>query len=100
MGTRSRSPLTTGSQYGLAVAGTAVNLTVPNAAMVAEIYVRTAPVVFTRSGTAATATAGFQANAGDIVMLNSRAELDRFSVIRASGVSATVDVEYFSDLSG
>ena len=99
MGVRSRSPLITGSQYGLAVGATVVTLTVPAAAMCAEIYVRTAPIVFTRTGTDPTATAGFQANAGDIILLNSRAELDRFEAIRQGGTSATVDVEYLTDVS-
>lgn len=100
MGVRSRSPLKTGSQYGLSVAGTAVSLTVPDAAMCAELFVRTASVVFTRSTTAPTATQGVQADPGDIILLNSRAELDNFKAIRATGVSATLDVEYFTDVSG
>jgi len=67
--------------------------------MCAEIYVRDASIVFTRTGTDPTATLGFQANVDDIVMLNSRAELDRFEAIRVS-TDATVDVEYFTDISG
>ena len=101
MGVRSRSPLPGASnQYGLSIAGTVVSLTVPDAAMCAEIYVRTASIVFARGGTDPTATQGFQADPGDIIMLNSRAELDRFEAIRQGGTSATVDVEYFSDISG
>ena len=100
MGVRSRSPLPTGNQYGLSIAGTAVGLTVPDAAMCAEIYVRTAPIVFTRSGTAPTATAGYQADVGDIINLNSRSELDRFQAIRQTATSATLDVEYLTDVSG
>ena len=100
MGVRSRSPLKTGAQFGLSVtSATVVTLTVPDAAMVAELYVRTAPVVFTRDGTAPTATLGIQADAGDIIMLNSRAELDNFKVIAVS-TTATMDVEYFTDISG
>ena len=95
-----RRSTVTGAQFGLAVAGTAVGLTVPTAANVAQIYVRTASVVFTRDGTTATATAGFQADATDIILLNSRDELDQFSVIRQTGTSATLDVEYFTDLAG
>ena len=98
MGVRSRSPVT-GAQYALAVSSTVVTLTVPDAANVAEIYVRTAAVVFTRDGTDPTATKGIQANVGDIIVLNSRAELDKFEVIRQS-VDATIDVEYFTDVSG
>ena len=99
MGVRSRSKVTP-AQFGLSIAGTAVTLTVPADAMVAEIYVRTAPIVFTRDGTTPTATLGMQANVDDIILLNSRDELDRFQAIRQSGVSATIDAEYFSDLSG
>ena len=100
MGVRSRSPLKTGAQFGLSVtSATVVTLTVPDAAMVAEIYVRTASVVFTRDGTAPTATKGIQADAGDIIVLNSRAELDNFKAIAVS-TTLTVDVEYFTDVSG
>ena len=99
MGVRSRSKVT-GAQYALAVtSGAVVTLTVPDAAMVAEIYVRTAPVVFTRDGTDPTATQGIQADAKDIIVLNSRDELDNFKVIAVS-TSATLDCEYFSDISG
>ncbi|MCB7128068.1 MAG: hypothetical protein J3T61_00830 [Candidatus Brocadiales bacterium] len=98
MGVRSRSKVT-GAQFGLAVSSTVVTLTVPDGAMCAEIYVRTASVVFTRDGTAPTATKGMQADAGDIILLNSRDELDQFKVIRQS-TDATVEVEYFTDISG
>ena len=100
MGVRSRSKVT-GAQFGLSVtSSTVVTLTVPaQAAMVAEIYVRTAPVVFKRDSTDPTATAGIQANAGDIIVLNSRDELENFKVIAVS-TTATVDVEYFTDVSG
>ena len=99
MGVRSRSPLPGVSQYGLSISSAVVKLTVPDAANCAELYVRTASIVFTRDGTDPTSTAGFQANAGDIIMLNSRAELDRFEAIRESS-NATVDVDYFTDISG
>ena len=99
MGVRSRSTVT-GAQFALAVTSAAVvTLTVPDAGMTAELYVRTAPVVFTRDGTDPTATKGIQADVGDIIVLNSRAELDNFKVIAVS-TSATLDVEYFSDISG
>lgn len=99
MGVRSRSTGGT-AQFGLSVAATVVTLTVPAVAMVAEIYVRTAPIVFTRDGTDPTATKGFQANVQDIIVLNSRDELDKFKAIRQGSTSATVDVEYFTDVSG
>ena len=101
MGVRSRSPLPGASnQYGLAVSTAVVTLTVPAAAMCAEAYVRTASVVFARGGTDPSATQGFQADPGDIIMLNSRSELDRFEVIRQGSADATLDVEYFTDISG
>ena len=99
MGVRSRSSAG-GAQFGLSIGASAVTLTVPNTAMVAEIYVRTAAIVFTRDGTTPTATKGIQANVGDIILLNSREELENFSAIRQTSTSATVDVEYFTDLSG
>ena len=98
MGVRSRSKVT-GAQYALAVSSSVVTLTVPNAAMCAEIYVRTASVVFTRDGTDPTSTKGVQADPGDIILLNSRDELDRFEVIR-QGADATLDIEYWTDISG
>ena len=102
MGVRSRSRVD-GAEFALSIAsGAAVSLTPPaiaTGAMVAEIFVRTAPVVFTRDGTAPTATRGIQANAHDIIVLNSRDELERFQAIAVS-TTATLDVEYFTDLSG
>jgi hypothetical protein len=83
-----------GAQFGLSVAGAVVALTAPPKAAAAEIYVRTASVVFTRDGSAPTATRGFQADPADIIVLDSRAELDSFRAIR-QGATATVDVEYF-----
>ena len=99
MGVKSRSDGGT-AQFGLSIADTVVQLTIPRAAMVAEIYVRTASIVCTRDGTDPTATAGFQADPTDIIILNSRDELDQFRAIRQGSVSATVDVEFFTDLSG
>lgn len=96
MGVRSRSTAG-GAEFGLAVSTSVVTLTVPRAAMCAEIYVRTASVVFTRDGTNPTATQGIQADPGDIIVLNSRDECDKFKVIRESA-DATLDVEYFTDI--
>jgi hypothetical protein len=86
-----------GAQYGLAVSTSVVTLTVPASAEAGEVYVRTAAVVFTRDGTDPTSTKGIQANVGDIILLNSRDELEDFEVIRKSS-NATLDVEYFTDL--
>ena len=96
-GPRNRVPLTTGNQYGLSIATTSVGLTVPDTATSAEIYVRTAAIVFKRGSGAPTATEGFQANPNDIITLDSRTELIQFRAIRQGGTSATVDVEYFRD---
>ena len=95
-----RSKITvSGAQFALSVtSGAVVTLTVPSEANVAEIYVRTAPVVFTRDGTAPTATKGIQADVGDIILLESRNELQNFKVIAVS-TTAALDAEYFDVLS-
>lgn len=98
MGVLSKSTVA-GAQFALPVSSSVVTLTVPDSAMVAEIYVRTNSVVFTRNGTDPTSTKGIQANDTEIILLNSRSELDKFKVIRQSA-DATLDIEYFSDLSG
>ncbi len=100
MGVRTRSSAG-GAQFGLAVtSGAVVTLTVPKTANVGEVFVRTASLTFTRDGTAPTATLGTQADPfGDIIILNSRDELDKFKCI-AVGTSLTIDVEYFTDISG
>lgn len=99
MGVRSRSSAG-GAQFGLAVDATITRLTIPTAAMTAEIFVRTAPLVFTRDGTDPTSTAGIQANVGDIIVLNSRDELDQMRMIEQTSTDASVDIEYFTDVSG
>jgi len=94
---KSRSSVS-GAQFGLAVSSSVVTLTVPNGAWVAEIYVRSNPVVFTRDGaTDPTATKGVQADAGEIILLKSRDECLKARFIRQSS-DATMDVEYFNDL--
>ena len=96
---RSKRATVKGAQFGLAVSSSVVRLTVPDAAMCAEIVVRTSGVVFTRDSTPPTATKGIPAYADDIILLDSRNELIEFRVIRQSA-DATVDVEYFTALSG
>ncbi len=87
-----------GGQMGLSVSTSLVPLTVPDAATYAEIYVRTASITFVRSdGVTPSATAGFQADATDIIMLRSRDECLGFRAIRVSS-DATIDVEYFTDV--
>lgn len=101
MGVHSRSNVG-GRQSGLTVDSTAggIALTVPGPANVAEIYVETAPIRFTRDGTAPTSTLGFVANVGDIIVLNSRDECVKWLGIEDTATDASVDVEYFSDVSG
>ena len=99
MGVRSRDEAG-GRQSALAIAGTAVALTVPNPANCAEIFVETAAIRFTRDGTTATTSIGFIAYPGDVVLLNSRAECDKFSAIRDTSTSASIEVEYYTDISG
>jgi len=99
MGVKSRVAVTP-SQYALAVTSSAiVRLSPPLNANTAEIYVRTAPVVFTRDGEDPTATKGIQANVGDIILLTSRSEVELFEVIAVS-TTAALDTAYFTDISG
>ncbi len=83
------------AQFGLSVtSSTPVVLNAPESATEADIYVRTASVVFTREGTTPTATKGVQADVGDIIVLRSRAELVGFRGIAVS-TTLTLDAEYF-----
>ena len=66
----------------------------PDGAEEADIYVRTASVVFTRSGIVPTASQGIQADATDIIVLASRDECEKFLVIAVSA-TATLDIEYY-----
>ena len=92
----------TPNEWGLTVSTTVVPLTTPpDEAHAAEIYVRTASVVFVRSpGDPPTATRGIQADAGDIILLSSQSEVQNFRAIRQGGTDATLDVEYFSKPTG
>tara|TARA_Y100000310_G_scaffold314426_1_gene363761 strand:+ start:1824 stop:2132 length:309 start_codon:yes stop_codon:yes gene_type:complete len=102
MGVNSRSPIIGGSQHALTVDSTAggITLTVPGSANTAEIFVETAPIRFTRDGTAPTTTVGFVAYPGDIITLNSRKELINMKMIEDTTTDASVEVEYFTDVSG
>ena len=99
MGVRSRATAG-GAQYALAVSSSVVTLTVPKGAYCASIIVRGSEgVTFTTDGaTAPTATKGFTAGASSEISLNSLDELNKARFIRASG-DATMDVEYFTDVS-
>ena len=101
MGVRSRSA-TSGAQV-YTVGATPFNLTVPLAAMTGEILVRRQTVIFTRDGTTPTAVNGEIARPGEIIVLNSRDELDKFEAIvfdSSGGQDALVSVEYYTDMSG
>ena len=92
---RTRRVSAGGRQTGVSVTSSATTrLTVPGGATEGEIYVRTASIVFSKDGSAPTATAGLQADATDIIILVSSDELARFSAIAVSA-TATFDVEYF-----
>ena len=99
MGVRSRATAG-GAQYALAVASSVVTLTVPSGAYCASIFVRgSSGVTFTTDGaTDPTATKGFTAGANAEISLNSRDEILKARFIRVSG-DATMDVEYFTDVS-
>ena len=99
MGVRSRATAG-GAQYALAVSSSVVTLTVPSAAYAASIFVRGSEgVTFTTDGaTDPTATKGTTAVANSEISLNSKDEITKARFIRASG-DATMDVEYFTDVS-
>ncbi len=99
MGVRSRGTAG-GAQPGLSFTGSQITLTVPNEANVAEIFVRDAPIAFFRDGSAPSTSQGFIAYPDDIIILNSRDECDDFIGTRATGATASGDVEYFTDISG
>jgi len=101
MGIRSRHSVA-GAQFGLTISSSVISLTVPDVkkgAFVAEIFVRDAAINFTREGTAPTTTKGTTAYPDDIILLNSQHEINNVKMI-ATGSDASVDVEYFSDISG
>jgi len=102
MGVHSRSPILGGRQSALTVDDTAggITLTIPSAANTAEIYVETAPIRFTRDGTTPSGTVGFIAFPNDIIVLNSRKELVNMKMFEDTATDASVEVEYFSDVSG
>lgn len=91
---RTRRVSAGGAQNGMSVTSSAVSrLNPPTGATEAEVYVRTASVVFKRDGAAPTATQGIQADAADIILLEDD-ELQKFGVIAVS-TTATLDIAYF-----
>ena len=74
---------------------------IPSGARYAEGYVRTNPVVESRDGTAPTTTKGKQWSAGDIIILRSADEIERFQVIRENASNAaTIDFEFWNKAPG
>ena len=86
-----------GKQTGLTVAGTAVSLTVPTGAKprAATVQVFEASVRFWLDGSVPTATTGHRADIGDLIQLESSAEVVNFKVIRETSTSASVEVTYY-----
>lgn len=88
----------------ITVAGTAQTLTAPaeftrNGSFggKAEIQCRTAALIFTLTGTGPTdqdATTGMTLDAGDILVLYTKTEIANLKMIRATGTSALVHVQY------
>ncbi len=80
----------------LTVTGTAGGLTLATVRAAGEdhavITVETATIRFAVDGTTATATVGHVASPGDVITLDSSAELTNFSAIRTTGTSATLKV--------
>jgi len=98
MGVRSRATAG-GAQFALAVSSSVITLTVPKGAYCASIFVRGYGVTFTTDGaTDPTATKGFTAVVNSEISLNSLDELNKARFIRVSS-DATMDVEYFTDVS-
>jgi hypothetical protein len=79
----------------LTVAGSAVALTVPSGATSAMLTVETAPIRVSLSGTP-TASSGLYYDAGSTLEITGTASLAGLKMIRATGVSAVVNVSYFS----
>lgn len=85
------------SRQALTVDSTAggVSLTVPSTAIAARCRLETAQIRFTLDGTAPETTTGTLLEIGEMLELDSRAELTGFKAIRTGGTSGTLQVEYF-----
>lgn len=85
------------SYEAITVAGTAIPLTtIPAGARYARIFVETAPIRFRVDGTAPTATQGELVEAGSVIILDSRDQIQKLQVIRRGTTSATIRVHYAS----
>lgn len=73
-----------------------VSLTVPSGAIYAACRLETGQIRFTLDGTTPdTSTAGTLLEIGEMLALESRAELTAFKAIRQSSTSGVLQVEYF-----
>lgn len=86
-------------QTGLSIDNTTggITLTMPTNARprAAVITVFTAPIRFTVTGTAPTATLGHRADIHEQIVLENSAEVTNFKGIREGGTSATIDVTFY-----
>ena len=76
-----------------------VRLTVANVvstppAQAAPLTVETAPMRWTKDGTAPTSTTGHLANVGAVIYLDHTRDLWNFRAIRTTATSATIQVSY------
>lgn len=86
------------SRQALTIDNTAggLSLTVPSAAVCAALRLETAQIRFTLDGTTPdTSTAGTLLEVGEMLALESRAELSAFKAIRTGSTSGVLQVEYF-----
>ena len=81
----------------LTVADTAVGLTSAtySDATRAEMTLETAQIRFWVDGTAPTTSAGILVNVGDVVVLNSAAQIANFKAIRTGSTSGVLSIQYF-----
>jgi len=99
------SIIATDADESISVTATAATLTLPaqfsstggsNAGRV-TIQVRTAPILYTINGTAPTAadeSTGIKLNVGDILILTTLACMRNLNMVRATGTSGAVFVQY------
>jgi hypothetical protein len=84
------------TQEDLSVAATAVGFTAATygKAIGALVYVDTAQIRFTLSGTSPTASSGVVADPGSIICLSNADQVQRFKAIRTGSTSATLHAEF------
>lgn len=89
--------LTPFDHESITVADTAIGLTPATyaAATRAEMTLETAQIRKWADGTAPTASVGQIVEVGDVIVLNSAAQIAAFKAIRTGGASGVLRVEYF-----